>query len=128
MKAIPGWAKDYLAPGSAVCSEGLAGFVGAVTRMGRNHHPTVIAGGKPKEVPAFRRLNAVPGNPKTGLSRGYHAFDFRKCAARGLSAFRYRINRRCDRISCTNPCLSPGCRSTGMAQDPSGFPFLATRR
>jgi hypothetical protein len=88
----------------------------------------VIAGGKPKKVPAVRRINAVPGNPKTGLSNGYHAFDVRKYAARGLAAFRYRFNRRCDRIFCTIPCLSPGCRRTGIAQDPSGFPFLTTPR
>jgi hypothetical protein len=128
VKAVPAWAKDYLAPGRALRSEGLAGFVGAVTGMERSHQPTVIAGGKPKKVPGVRRLNAVPGNPKTDLSNGYHAFDFRKYAARGLTAFRYRFNRRCDRSSWTNPCFSAACRRTGMAQDPPGFPFLATPR
>ena len=34
------------------------------------------------------------GNLKTSLSGAYHAFAFRKYAARYLAAFTYRFNRR----------------------------------
>lgn len=95
LKAISAWAKDHLAPGSAVFSDGLACF-GAVTEAGCSHQATVIAGRKPKEVPEFRWINTVLGNLKTSLSGCYHSFDFRKYAARYLAAFCYRFNRRFD--------------------------------
>jgi hypothetical protein len=92
-QAISAWAKGHLAPNSAVFSDGLACF-GAVTQAGCSHHPTVMAGRKPKEVPEFRWINTVLGNLKTGLSGCYHAFDFQKYATRYLAAFSYRFNRR----------------------------------
>lgn len=95
LKAVAAWAKDHLAPGSAVFSDGLACF-GAVTEAGCSHQPTVIAGRKPKEVPEFKWINTVLGNLKTSLSGCYHAFDFRKYATRYLAAFCYRFNRRFD--------------------------------
>ncbi len=95
MKAISAWAKDHLTPASAVCSDGLSCF-GAVTEAGCSHHPTVMAGRKPREVPEFRWINTVLGNLKTSLSGCYHAFDFQKYAARYLAAFSYRFNRRFD--------------------------------
>lgn len=95
LKAVSAWAKDSLAPGSIVFSDGLACF-GAVTEAGCRHHPTVMAGRKPREVPAFRWINTVLGNLKTSLSGCYHAFDFHKYAARYLAAFCYRFNRRFD--------------------------------
>lgn len=95
LKAVAAWAKDHLAPGSAVLSDGLACF-GAVTEAGCSHQPTVIAGRKPKEVPEFKWINTVLGNLKTTLSGCYHAFDFRKYATRYLAAFCYRFNRRFD--------------------------------
>lgn len=95
LKAVAAWAKDYLAPGSAVFSDGLACF-GAVTEAGCIHYPTVIARRKPKEVPEFKWINTVLGNLKTSLSGCYHAFDFQKYAARYLAAFCYRFNRRFD--------------------------------
>ena len=95
LKAISAWAKDHLAPTSTVFSDGLACF-GAVTEAGCSHHPTVMAGRKPKEVPEFRWINTVLGNLKTSLSGCYHAFDFQKYAARYLAAFSYRFNRRFD--------------------------------
>lgn len=93
LKAIWAWAKDHLAPGSAVFSDGLACFA-AVTEAGCSHQPTVMAGRKPREVPEFRWINTVLGNLKTSLSGCYHAFDFRRYAARCLAAFCYRFNRR----------------------------------
>ena len=95
LKAISVWAKDHLAPNSAVFSDGLACF-GAVTDAGCSHQPTVMAGRKPKEVPEFKWINTILGNLKTSLSGSYHAFDFRKYAARYLAAFCYRFNRRFD--------------------------------
>jgi hypothetical protein len=95
LKAVAAWAKDHLAPGSAVFSDGLACF-GAVTEAGCSHQTTVIAGRKPKEVPEFKWINTVLGNLKTTLSGCYHAFDFRKYATRYLAAFCYRFNRRFD--------------------------------
>ncbi len=95
LKAISAWASDHLAPGSAVFSDGLACF-SAVTEAGCSHHPTVMAGRKPKDVPEFRWINTVLGNLKTSLSGCYHAFSFQKYAARYLAAFSYRFNRRFD--------------------------------
>jgi hypothetical protein len=94
-EVIATWAKSNVAPGSAVFSDGLACF-GAVTDAGCSHHPTVMAGRKPKEVPEFKWINTVLGNLKTSLSGCYHAFDFQKYAARYLAAFCYRFNRRFD--------------------------------
>lgn len=95
LTALAAWAKDYLAPGSVVFSDGLACFT-AVTEAGCTHHPTVMAGRKPREVPEFKWINTVLGNLKTSLSGCYHAFNFRKYAARYLAAFCYRFNRRFD--------------------------------
>lgn len=95
LKAVAAWAREYLAPDCAVFSDGLACF-GAVTEAGCTHQPTVMAGRKPREVPEFQWINTVLGNLKTSLSGAYHAFDFRKYAARYLAAFSYRFNRRFD--------------------------------
>lgn len=94
-EAISAWAKDHIAPGSVVLSDGLACF-GAVTEAGCRHQPTVMAGRKPKAVPEFKWINTVLGNLKTRLSGCYHAFDFQKYARHYLAAFCYRFNRRFD--------------------------------
>ena len=93
--AIAQWAKGHLAPGSTVFSDGLACF-SAVVDAGCAHQPTVVAGRKPKELPKFQWINTLLGNLKTSLSGSYHAFGFRKYAARYLAAFTYRFNRRFD--------------------------------
>ncbi len=95
LKAISVSAKDHLDPASVVFSDGLA-CLGAVTEAGCSRHPTVMAGRKPKDVPEFKWINTILGNLKTSLSGAYHAFDFRKYAARYLAAFCYRFNRRFD--------------------------------
>ena len=95
LKTVTAWAKDHLAPGSAVFSDGLACF-GAVAEVGCSHYPTVMAGRKPRDVPEFKWINTVLGNLKTSLSGCYHAFDFQKYAARYLAAFCYRFHRRFD--------------------------------
>ena len=95
LKAIATWASTHLAPGSIVCSDGLACF-SAVTEAGCVHQPTVVAGRKPKDLPEFQWVNTVLGNVKTSLSGCYHAFNFRKYSAQYLAAFTYRFNRRFD--------------------------------
>ena len=45
-------------------------------------------------MPEFQWVNTVLGNLKTSLSGCYHAFAYRKYAARYLGAFAYRFNRR----------------------------------
>lgn len=95
LNAISQWARTNLAPGSTVRSDGLACFT-AVTAAGCAHRPTVVGGRKPKDLPEFRWINTVLGNLKTSLTGSYHAFDFRKYAARYLAAFTYRFNRRFD--------------------------------
>lgn len=95
LKTIAQWAQSSLAPGSTVFSDGLACFA-AVSAAGCAHQPTVVAGRKPRELPEFQWINTVLGNLKTSLTGSYHAFDFRKYAARYLAAFAYRFNRRFD--------------------------------
>lgn len=95
LQSIAQWAKNQLASGSTVLSDGLACF-SAVTEAGCTHQPTVVAGRKPKDMPEFQWINTVLGNLKTSLTGSYHAFDFQKYAARYLAAFAYRFNRRFD--------------------------------
>jgi hypothetical protein len=95
LQSISEWAKNQLAAGSTVLSDGLACF-SAVTQAGCTHQPTIVAGRKPKDMPEFQWINTVLGNLKTSLTGSYHAFDFQKYAARYLAAFAYRFNRRFD--------------------------------
>lgn len=95
LKAIEQWARSCLAPGCTVLCDGLACFT-AVTAAGCLHQRTVIAGRKPRDLPEFQWVNTVLGNLKTSLAGSYHAFNFRKYAARYLGAFAYRFNRRFD--------------------------------
>lgn len=81
LQSIAQWAKNELASGSTVLSDGLACF-SAVTEAGCTHQPTVVAGRKPKDMPEFQWINTVLGNLKTSLTGSYHAFDFQKYAAR----------------------------------------------
>lgn len=95
LNAIAQWARQNLALGSTVLSDGRACF-NAVTQAGCTHQCTVVAGRKPKDVPELLWINTVLGNLKTGLSGSYHGFAFRKYAAQYLGAFAYRFNRRFD--------------------------------
>jgi hypothetical protein len=95
LKAIAVWASTNFAAGSTGCSDGLACF-SAATEAGCVHQPTVVAGRKPKELPEFQWIDTVFGNPKSSLPGSYHAFAFRKYAARYLAAFTYGCNRQFD--------------------------------
>ena len=61
LKAISGWAKVNLAPNCSVSSDGLACFT-AVTDAGCQHHPIVVGGRKPKELPEFLWINTILSN------------------------------------------------------------------
>jgi len=95
LKALAQWARNPLAPGSTVLSDGLACF-NAVTDAGCVHQPTIVAGRKPKDLPEFKWVNTVLGNLKTRFSGCDHAPAFRKVGAEYLAAFAYRFNRRFD--------------------------------
>ena len=95
LKAIAEWAKNHLAPGSTVLSDGLACF-NAVSEAGCDHQPTVVDGRKPKDLPEFKWVNTILGNLKTSLSGCCHSLAFRKYGNQYLAAFAYRFNRRFD--------------------------------
>ena len=67
LKAIAQWAKVHIAPGSTVCSDGLACF-SAVTDAGCTHQPTVVAERKPIDMSEFQWINTVLGDLKTSLT------------------------------------------------------------
>ncbi len=81
LSAIGDWARGNLTPGSIVQPDGLVCF-GAVLAAGCIHQPTVVAGQKPRELPAFKWINTLLGNLKTSLTGRYPAFAFRKYASR----------------------------------------------
>lgn len=87
------WAKRALAPNSETVSDGLPAFKALATQ---SVHERIVTGGgaKSTKIPAFRWINTLLGNLKTGLSGTYHAFDFDKYGHRYLAEFQYRFNRR----------------------------------
>lgn len=104
LSAIAAWAKDNLAPGASVSSDGLA-CVGAVSQAACTHHPVVVGQRKPRELPKFKWINTILGNLKTAFARTHHAFGYAKYAASYLAAFAYRFNRRFDLHSLTGRLL-----------------------
>jgi len=115
LKSIGQWARTHLAPGCTVFSDGLNCFT-AVAAAGCTHQPTVVGGRKPKDLPEFQWINTVLGNLKTSLSGSYHAFSFRKYAARYLAAFSYRFNRRFDLSTLHVRLLSAAARCGPYSQ------------
>lgn len=94
-QAIANWAKASLVPGSLVVSDGLACFA-AVVDAGCVHHPKVVGGLKPRDLPDFMWVNTMLGNLKTTLAGAFHALNYRKYGGHYLAAFAYRFNRRFD--------------------------------
>lgn len=100
MDVVPGfrktvlaaWAQRYLAPGSAVVSDGLNCFPG-VTAAGCTHEAVPTSSGVPCSNPTFVWVNTVLGNVKNALHGTYHALRH-KYLQRYLSEFCYRFNRR----------------------------------
>ncbi|MBU0943572.1 MAG: IS1595 family transposase [Proteobacteria bacterium] len=94
-KAIESWAKEHLAPGSQVISDGLGCF-SAIEDAG-SAHTTIITGGGPNSVKIseFKWVNTIIGNVKKCLHGIFHAIS-KKHFSRYLAEFCYRFNRRYD--------------------------------
>lgn len=94
--ALTAWAERALVPGAHVVSDGLWAFT-TVKQQQCSHeaHKGVEARVAVKR-PVLRRVNTLLGNLKTALSGTYHAFKFKKYAARYLAEYQYRFNRRFD--------------------------------
>jgi hypothetical protein len=97
------WESDHLALGGAVFSDGASSF-GVVIETGCIHHPTAMAGLKPRDVPESRWINTVLGNLKTSLSGCYYAFDVQKYSARYLVAFGYQLTAASICAGSTSAC------------------------
>lgn len=94
--ALTPWAKQALAPGCCVTSDGLLGFE-VLERLKYEHKVVLAPRGKAgTEIEPFKWLNVVLGNLKTALSGTHHAFKFAKYARRYLAEVQYRFNRRAD--------------------------------
>lgn len=92
-EAVETWAKQALAPEAKTVSDGLQAF----RRLSvQSDHERIVTGGGPHcvTIPAFKWVNTLLSNLKTGLSGTYHAFDFDKYGHRYLAEYQYRFNRR----------------------------------
>jgi len=78
-EAIGFGARENLAPGSAVLSDGLACFR-SVTTAGCSHQAIVSGGKHPNDLPQFRWIHTVLGKLNTSLRGTFHAFTFEKYA------------------------------------------------
>jgi len=97
--ALTPWAAQALVPGSCIQSDGLLGFE-VLGKLGYEHHVVIPPKGKAgTEIEPFKWLNVILGNLKTSLTGTYHAFKFRKYAARYLADVQYRFNRRSDLVA-----------------------------
>lgn len=94
-EAISKWAQANLAPGTDVCSDGLACFAGAID-AGCAHSYIVVGSRKPRDMPHFKWVNTILGNLKTMINGGHKAFKFHKYASQYLGPFCYRFNARFD--------------------------------
>jgi transposase-like protein len=92
-KVVAQWARQHLAKGTAVVSDGLNCFPG-VTDAECTHVAIPTGGGVP-EHPIFWWVNTMLGNVKNALHGTYHAVR-PKYLQRYLSEFCYRFNRRYD--------------------------------
>ena len=118
-EAIVTWARDHLAPGSAVLSDGLACFR-SVTAAGCSHEVIVTGGRHPNDLPQFRWINTVLGNLKTSLNGTFHALNFDRYARRYLGGHCFRFNRRfslaempertSNAVCCCKPCTERNLR------------------
>ncbi len=113
--AIADWAQDSLAIGCEVISDGLACFR-AVAEVGCFHHPVVVRGRHPNELPEFRWINTVLSNLKTSFSGTFHALRFDKYADRYLGAFNYRFNRRFKLAEMTERVIHAICSCTARPE------------
>jgi len=90
---IARYARDHLAPGCVVVSDGLACFA-AVKQAGCVHVPFVCEGGrKGAENASFKWVNTTLGNVKNAITGTLHSIGL-KHVPRYLAKFEYRFNRR----------------------------------
>jgi hypothetical protein len=94
--ALAAWAARSLSASATVVSDGLSGFCGVQSQVAGHHRIVVGSGRQAAQHPEFRWVNTVLGNLKTAICGTYHAFNFRKYAARYLAEVGYRFNRRFD--------------------------------
>ena len=106
--AVGAWAREHLAPGSAVFSDGLACFR-SVTTAGCSHEAVVTGGKHPNDLPQFRWINTLLGNLKTSFSGTFHAFNFDTYARRYLGGFCFRFNRRFSLVAMTERIANAVC-------------------
>lgn len=94
--SIRDFARSSLAAPATLTSDGLGCFK-VVAGMGILHDPHITGGGAASaKHPSFVAINTVLGNIKTSISGTYHAFGFRKYAARYLGQVQYLFNHRFD--------------------------------
>ena len=95
-EALAAWAARSLSASATVVSDGLSGFCGVQSQVVCHHRIVVGSGRQAAQHPEFHWVNTVLGNLKTAIHGTYHAFHFRKYAARYLAEVGYRFNRRFD--------------------------------
>ena len=108
-EAVGAWARENLAPGCAVISDGLACLDSVITE-GCNHE-AIVKGKHPNDLSQFRWNNTLLGNLKTSLSGTFHAFNFDKYARRYLGGYCFRFNRRFLLAAITERIANPVCCS-----------------
>lgn len=102
------WAQRALQPGAHVVSDGLWGFATVKQQQCSHEIHKGIEARLAVKRPELRRVNTLLGNLKTALQGTYHAFKFKKYAARYLGEYQYRFNRRFD-LAAMLPRLLVAC-------------------
>ena len=93
-KQMHKWAKENLAPGCHVVSDGTPAFA-RVRDVGAEHERHVAGHGrKAAQNTNLHWVNTILGNLKTSLAGTYHAFAYAKYARRYLAEFAWRFNNR----------------------------------
>jgi hypothetical protein len=87
-----------------------------VAEVGCIHHPVIVNGRHPRDLPVFRWINTVISNLKTSFSGTFHALDFEKYADRYLEALCYRFNRRFNLEEMTAGILRAACNCTARLE------------
>ena len=106
--AIATYARDHLAPGNAVLSDGLTCFR-SITAAGCSHEVIVNGGKHPNYFPQFRWINTVLRNLKTCFSVTFHAFNIVKYARRHLGGHCFGFNSRFSRAAMTERIPNAVC-------------------
>ncbi len=84
--AIADWAKEALARGCEVISDGLAYFL-AVTEVGCTHQAVIVNGCHPKDLPEFGWINTVISNLKPASAVSSMPYTSRSMVIDNLERF-----------------------------------------